>query len=166
MRILVQRVSQASVTVDDEIVGEIGRGLLLFGGVTHGDDAARADALAAKVANLRLFDDDTGQLNRSALDVLNDGEDVGILVVSQFTLYGETRKGRRPSFAAAAPADVAAPLVDHVGAALRGFGLPVAEGRFGAEMAVALVNDGPVTLWLDSDDFQRPRRPAREERAP
>jgi D-aminoacyl-tRNA deacylase len=158
MRILVQRVSQASVTVDGETVGAIGPGLLLFVGVTHGDDEPGVTALAAKVANLRLFDDESGGLNRSALDLLGEEAEVGMLVVSQFTLYGDLRKGRRPSFVAAAPPAVAAPLVARFVAALAGLGLPVAEGTFGAEMAVALVNDGPVTLWLDSADLQRPRR--------
>ena len=158
MRVLVQRVSQASVTVGGEIVGAIGPGLLLLMGVTHGDDEQTAATLAAKVANLRLFDDDHGAINRSALDLLTSDDEVGVLVVSQFTLYGDARKGRRPSFVAAAPPDIAAPLVAFFATALADLGLPVAEGKFGAEMAVALVNDGPVTLWLDSADLQRPRR--------
>ena len=161
MRVLVQRVSRASVTVAGETVGAIGPGLLLFVGVTHGDDEPGATALAAKVANLRLFDDETGGLNRSALGLLRAGAEVGMLVVSQFTLYGDLRKGRRPSFVGAAPPAVAAPLVARFAAALAELGLPVAEGRFGAEMAVALVNDGPVTLWLDSVDLLRPRRASR-----
>ncbi|MDP8901183.1 MAG: D-aminoacyl-tRNA deacylase [Actinomycetota bacterium] len=158
MRVLVQRVSEARVMVGGEVVGEIGRGLLLFVGVTHSDDERTADALATKVVNLRLFDDDKGALNRSALDLLASGDGVGVLVVSQFTLYGDPRKGRRPSFVAAAPPDIAAPLVARFASTIADLGLPVAEGRFGAEMAVALVNDGPVTLWLDSADLQRPRR--------
>ena len=153
MRVLVQRVSRAAVTVDGETIGAIGRGFVLLVGVTHDDGEAAAALLASKVANLRVFDDAAGQLNRSALDLLVAGEDVGMLVISQFTLYADARKGRRPSFTRAAPPAVAAPLVDRFAAALRALGLPVAEGRFGAEMAVALVNDGPVTIWLDTAEL-------------
>lgn len=149
MRILLQRVTEARVTAGGEVVGEIGPGLALLVGVTHGDGERDADRLAAKVANLRVFDDAAGVMNRSALDRLAAGEAVGMLVVSQFTLYGDARKGRRPSWAAAAPPAAAEPLVDRFAATLREFGLPVATGRFGAEMLVSLVNDGPVTLWLD-----------------
>jgi D-aminoacyl-tRNA deacylase len=152
MRVLVQRVSRASVSVRGETVGAIGPGLLLLVGVTHGDGAAEAERLATKVANLRIFDDAAGQMNRSALDLLADpSPNVGVLVVSQFTLYADTRKGRRPSYVAAAPPEVAAPLVDRFAAALGGLSLPVAQGRFGAEMAVELVNDGPVTIWIESE---------------
>jgi len=150
MRVLLQRVTQAEVTVGGEVVGAIGRGLVVLVGVSHGDGEAAAALLAAKVANLRIFDDAAGQMNRSALDLLAAGEAVGALVVSQFTLYADVRRGRRPSWARAAPGPVAAPLVARFAAELRGLGLPTAEGRFGAEMAVALVNDGPVTIWLDS----------------
>ncbi|MDP9370849.1 MAG: D-aminoacyl-tRNA deacylase [Chloroflexota bacterium] len=154
MRVLIQRVSHARVTVADVLIGEIGRGFLLLVGVTHRDGPADADLLAAKVAHLRVFDDATGNINRSALDLLaSEGDGVGMLVVSQFTLYADTRRGRRPSFTEAAPPGHAAPLVDRFASALRTFGLPVEEGRFGAEMAVELVNDGPVTIWLDSADF-------------
>lgn len=161
MRVLVQRVSRASVEVADETVGEIGGGLLLFVGISHGDDEAVTSSLAAKVANLRVFDDESGGLNRSALDLLREGDDVGMLVVSQFTLYADMRKGRRPSFVAAAPPAAAAPLVSLFASALAALGLPVAEGRFGADMAVSSVNEGPVTLWLDSEDLRRPRRGVR-----
>jgi len=150
MRVLVQRVTQAAVTVGGDTVGAIGPGFLLLVGVTHADTPAIVDAMARKVANLRLFDDAAGNLNRSPLDLLAAGDPVGMLVVSQFTLYGDARKGRRPSFVAAAPPAVAAPLVERFAAALAECGLPVAQGRFGAEMEVALVNDGPVTIWLDS----------------
>ena len=150
MRVLLQRVSRAAVTVDDEITGAIGLGLLLLVGITHDDSDREIDHLAAKVANLRLFNDASGRMDRSALDLLASGEPIGILVVSQFTLYADARKGRRPSFVGAAAPAVAEPLVAAFAAALRGFGLPVAEGRFGATMRVSLVNDGPVTLWLDS----------------
>jgi len=138
------------VRVAGEEVGAVGRGWLALVGVTHGDTEARAAALATKIANLRLFNDASGLLGRSALDLLAAGEPVGVLVVSQFTLYADARKGRRPNFAAAAPAAIAAPLVERFSAAIAALGLPVAEGRFGDEMAVELVNDGPVTMWLDS----------------
>ena len=155
MRVLIQRVSRARVTVAGETTGEIGRGFLLLVGIASGDGPPDVDLLAAKVAHLRIFDDAAGNLNRSALDLLAEGgERVGMLVVSQFTLYADTRRGRRPSFAAAAPPGEAAPLVDRFTSVLRGFGLPVEEGRFGAEMAVELVNDGPVTIWLDSADLR------------
>jgi D-tyrosyl-tRNA(Tyr) deacylase len=139
--------------VADKPIGEIGPGFLVLVGVTHDDTTADADLLARKVAHLRVFDDEAGNLNRSALDLLGASEAVGMLVVSQFTLYADCRKGRRPSFVAAAPPAVAEALVEHFGEALRALGLPVAAGRFGAEMQVALVNDGPVTIWLDSADL-------------
>lgn len=150
MRVLAQRVTRARVTVGEETAGEIGPGFLLLVGVTLDDTPAQADLLARKVANLRVFDDADGNLNRSALDLLTDGETVGVLVVSQFTLYADCRKGRRPSFVNAAPPPIAAPLVDRLADGLRALGLPVATGRFGAEMQVELVNDGPVTIWLDT----------------
>jgi D-tyrosyl-tRNA(Tyr) deacylase len=153
MRVLVQRVAQARVTVGGETVGEVGPGFLLLVGVTPGDTEAEADLLARKVANLRIFDDDQGNLNRSALDLLAADEPVGMLVVSQFTLYAECRKGRRPSFVHAAPPPVAAPLVDHFAQQFRDLGLPVGTGRFGAEMQITLVNDGPVTIWLDTAEL-------------
>jgi D-aminoacyl-tRNA deacylase len=153
VRVLAQRVSRARVTVGGETVGEIGLGFLLLVGVTTSDGAAEVDLLARKVANLRVFDDAASDLNRSALDRLAAGEPVGMLVVSQFTLYADSRKGRRPSFVNAAPPALAEPLVDRFVARLREFGLPVATGRFGAEMAVELVNDGPVTIWLDSAEL-------------
>ncbi|MGH2531874.1 MAG: D-aminoacyl-tRNA deacylase [Thermomicrobiales bacterium] len=154
MRILVQRVSQARVTAHGETVGAIGRGFLLLVGVTHEDTAEDAVFLAGKVANLRIFDDAAGNLNRSALALASAAEEVGALVVSQFTLYADARKGRRPSFVRAAPPSIAAPLVDRVAEALRQLGLPVARGRFGAEMAVELINDGPVTIWLDTAELR------------
>ena len=139
MRALVQRVSRASVTVDGAVVGSIGPGLLLFVGVTHSDTEAEAGALAAKVHSLRIL---AGE--RSAADV-----GAPLLVVSQFTLYADTRKGRRPSWNAAAPGPVAEPLIRHVVEVLRERGAEVATGVFGADMAVELVNDGPVTLLLE-----------------
>jgi D-tyrosyl-tRNA(Tyr) deacylase len=154
MRVLVQRVSAASVTVGGEVVGEIGPGLLLLVGVTHEDGEAEVELLSTKIANLRIFPDDAGQMNRSALDRLASGDPIGVLVVSQFTLYADNRKGRRPSFTRAAAPEVAAPIVDQLAARLVVSGLPVATGRFGATMAVSLVNDGPVTIWLDTAELR------------
>jgi D-tyrosyl-tRNA(Tyr) deacylase len=153
VRVLVQRVSRARVTVAEETTGEIEQGFLLLVGVTLDDTAEMAGLLARKVANLRVFDDADGNLNRSALDLLEAGEPVGMLVVSQFTLYADCRKGRRPSFVHAAPPAIAEPLVDRFADGLRALGLPVATGRFGAEMQVELVNDGPVTIWLDTAEL-------------
>lgn len=149
MRVLVQRVSEASVTVEDDRVAEIGAGLLLLVGVTADDSTDEADYLAGKVATLRIFADDEGKMNRSAVDV-----NAEVLVVSQFTLYGDVRKGRRPSFVHAAQPDVAEPLIQHFAEQLRGHGLEVGEGVFGAEMQVGLVNDGPVTIWMDTVDLR------------
>ena len=152
MRALIQRVSRARVAVAGETVGEIGHGLLILAGVTHDDGPREVQALSNKIANLRIFEDADGQMNRSALDLSAEPDgDVGVLLVSQFTLYADTRKGRRPSFVAAAPPNVAAPLVAALADALRALGLKVAEGRFGATMAVELVNDGPVTIWLETE---------------
>ena len=144
MRALVQRAAQARVSVDGEVVGEIGPGLCCLVGVTHGDDRDSAVKLAAKLWHLRIFADENGQMNRSVADT--SGE---LLVVSQFTLYGDTRKGRRPSFIAAAAPDEAAQLIDGLVAELRRLGATVATGSFGANMAVELTNDGPVTLMLE-----------------
>ena len=145
MRGLVQRVDRARVTVGDETTGEIGPGILVLVGVTHDDTPAQADKLADKVWNLRIFDDADGVMNRSAAD-----NGLEILVVSQFTLYGDTRKGRRPGYSDAARPEVAEPLVQRVIDQLRAAGATVATGRFRAEMEVELVNDGPVTLWLET----------------
>jgi len=145
MRAVVQRVSRASATVDGEVVGAIGPGLCVLVGVTHDDDAARAAKLAEKVWHLRILDDADGVMNRSAADA-----GAPVLVVSQFTLYGDTAKGRRPSWLAAARPEVAEPLVDAVVARLRELGATVETGRFRTEMAVELVNDGPVTLLLEA----------------
>lgn len=158
MRVLIQRVTRASVSVAGETVGKIGPGFLLLVGITHGDTPDLAAQIAQKVANLRIFDDAGGNLNRSALDLLAAQDPVGMLVVSQFTLYADTRKGRRPSLTQAARPDVAAPLVERFAQALEGHGLPVKRGVFGAHMLVEIHNDGPVTIWLDSDDLARPRR--------
>jgi D-tyrosyl-tRNA(Tyr) deacylase len=144
VRSVVQRVTRADVVVDGEVVGAIGPGLLALVGATHDDDAATADKLADKLANLRILDDDAGVMNRSVLDA-----GAPVLVVSQFTLYGDTAKGRRPSWIAAARPEVAEPLVDAVVAGLRSRGVHVETGRFRTEMAVSLVNDGPVTVLLE-----------------
>ena len=144
MRALVQRAAQARVSVDGDVVGEIGPGLCCLVGVTHVDDREAAVKLAAKLWHLRIFADENGHMNRSVADT--SGE---VLVVSQFTLYGDTRKGRRPSFVAAAPPDDAARLIDELVAGLRRLGATVATGSFGANMAVELTNDGPVTLMLE-----------------
>jgi D-tyrosyl-tRNA(Tyr) deacylase len=140
MRALVQRVTSASVTIDDSVVGEIGAGLCVLVGVTHDDSAESCSKLASKVANLRIFEGE-----QSLLDVGG-----AALVVSQFTLYGDTSRGRRPSWIAAARPEQAEPLVEEFGAALRALGVTVETGRFGADMQVALVNDGPVTLMLEA----------------
>ena len=151
MRALIQRVSQAAVTVDHEIVGRIGRGFLVLLGVTHGDGQREAAWLAHKIAGLRVFDDAAGKMNLGLSDV--SGE---VLVVSQFTLYGDARKGRRPDFLQAARPEQAEPLVDYFVEQLRADGLPVETGQFRALMQVSLVNDGPVTLWLDTADLLPP----------
>jgi D-aminoacyl-tRNA deacylase len=144
MRALVQRVTSASVTVGAEVIGSIGPGLCAFIGVTHTDDRAQAERLAQRIWTLRIFGDEDGLTNRSA-------EDLGleVLVVSQFTLYADTSRGRRPSFIQAAPPEHAEPLVDAVADGLRKSGATVATGRFRAAMRVELVNDGPFTIMLD-----------------
>ncbi len=145
VRAVVQRVAEASCRVDGEIVGAIGPGLVVLLGVGVGDREADADQLADKVLHLRVFSDEAGQMNRSAIDV--SGE---LLVVSQFTLLGDVRKGRRPSYSDAAPPGEANRLYEHFVGRLRPSGLPVATGVFGATMDIALVNQGPVTILLDS----------------
>ncbi|HMO50974.1 MAG TPA: D-aminoacyl-tRNA deacylase [Kiritimatiellia bacterium] len=148
MRLLIQRVAQASVTVDGETVASIGRGLLVLCGVGRGDTPEDAHRLAGKTARLRIFEDAEGKMNL-ALDAVA-GE---VLVVSQFTLYGDCRKGNRPSYIEAAAPEEGDRLYQEYVAALRGLGIPVQTGIFRAMMKVALVNDGPVTLWLDSADL-------------
>ncbi|HEX6039421.1 D-aminoacyl-tRNA deacylase [Longimicrobium sp.] len=144
MRIVLQRVSRAKVTVDGRVTGEIGRGLLLLTGFTDGDTDEALAWMADKVVGLRIFPDDEGKMNRSVEDV-----DGGLLVVSQFTLYGDTRKGRRPSFIEAARPEVAIPLYERFLQMLRATGRPVQTGEFGAMMDVELLNEGPVTLILE-----------------
>jgi D-tyrosyl-tRNA(Tyr) deacylase len=148
MRALLQRVSRAGVTVDEQIVGQIRQGLLILLGVGQNDSEVQVKTLADKIVHLRIFGDDEGKMNRSLLDV--SGE---VLVVSQFTLYADTRRGRRPSFTEAAPPALAEPLVERFKDALAAYGLTVASGVFGAYMTIDLRNDGPVTIWLDSEEL-------------
>ena len=151
MRAVVQRVCRGRVTVEGRTAGEIGAGLVILVGAGHGDGPVEAGRFAAKIANLRIFSDSEGKTNLSILDV--DGE---ALVISQFTLYADCRKGRRPSFVHAAPPDLAAPLVDDFADRLRQAGIRRVEtGEFGASMLVEIHNDGPFTIILDSDDLAR-----------
>jgi D-tyrosyl-tRNA(Tyr) deacylase len=145
MRAVVQRVSSASVAVEGEIVGSIGAGLCVLVGVTHDDDMTRADKLASKLWNLRIFEDEEGLMNRSAAEL-----GLPLLIISQFTLYADTSRGRRPSFVAAAPPAEAEPLVSRMVESLRSQGAEVQTGRFRAEMSVSLVNDGPVTVIVET----------------
>ncbi len=146
MRAVVQRVTEAAVAVDGEIVGQIEVGLCVLVGVTHNDGPAQADRMAAKLARLRIFSDDDGKMNRSVRDA--NGK---VLVVSQFTLYADTSGGNRPSFGQAARPEQAEPLIERMVGALLAEGVEVATGRFRADMAVRLVNDGPVTVTIDVD---------------
>ncbi|HEU4672554.1 MAG TPA: D-aminoacyl-tRNA deacylase [Candidatus Limnocylindrales bacterium] len=145
MRALLQRVARAEVRVDDEVVGRIGPGLVVLLGVGRADDRTVAAEQARRIAELRIFRDDAGRTNRSLLDVGGSA-----LVVSQFTLYADTSRGRRPGFTDAAPPEVAVAVYEAFCAALEALGVVVERGRFGAEMAVELVNDGPFTIWLES----------------
>lgn len=145
MRIVLQRVSTASVTVGGEVVSSIGPGLCILVGVAHDDRPEDAEAGAVKIAGLRVFPDGEGKMNRSLVETGGEA-----LVVSQFTLLGDARRGRRPSFTAAAPPDLAAPLIDRMVARLEEMGVPTSQGVFGARMAVAMVNEGPVTLVLET----------------
>ena len=145
MRVVIQRVQEASVTVEGEVVGAIGRGLVILVGVTHGDAEEDARFLAQKIATLRIFEDAAGKFNLSALDIGAEA-----LVVSQFTLYADTRRGRRPDFIDAARPEAAEPLIERFVGLLREQGLTVATGQFRAKMIVRLVNDGPVTIIVDS----------------
>jgi D-aminoacyl-tRNA deacylase len=144
MRALLQRVSKTSVSVNGQTISAIGHGLLILLGVGHGDGEEQAKFLAEKIANLRVFEDEQGKTNLSVLDVTGEA-----IVVSQFTLYADTRKGRRPSFIDAALPDVAEPLVNRFVELLRGYGVPTQTGKFGAHMEVEIHNNGPVTIWLE-----------------
>jgi D-tyrosyl-tRNA(Tyr) deacylase len=146
MRVVLQRVQTGRVTVEGQTVAQIGPGLVILLGIGHGDGIEQAHFLAEKVANLRIFEDEAGKMNRSVLDVGGQA-----IVVSQFTLYADARKGRRPSFTAAALPEVARPLVEHFAGLLIEQGVPTQTGEFGAHMQVELVNDGPVTLWLEKE---------------
>ncbi|WP_171173741.1 D-aminoacyl-tRNA deacylase [Ruegeria sp. HKCCD8929] len=145
MRALIQRVSRASVTVDGEVIGQTGPGLLILICAMQGDGEAQADHLAAKIAKLRIFKDEAGKMNRSVLDSGGSA-----LVVSQFTLAADTARGNRPGFSAAASPDEGERLYEYFTAQLAAQGVPVETGRFGADMAVELVNDGPVTIWMEA----------------
>lgn len=147
VRALLQRVSSASVAVEGDVIGEIGTGLVVLLGVGPDDDEAVGDALARRVTELRIFRDAEGRTNRALTDVGG-----AVLLVSQFTLFADTRRGRRPGFTGAAPPELAERLYQRFATTLTELAVPVATGRFGAEMAVSLVNDGPFTLWLDTAD--------------
>ncbi|MEL7592152.1 MAG: D-aminoacyl-tRNA deacylase [Anaerolineaceae bacterium] len=145
MRAVVQRVNFGRVTIDGRVTADIGKGLVILLGVGPGDNEEKSAALAKKIAQLRIHEDDQGKMNLSILDTGGSA-----VVVSQFTLFADTRKGNRPSFVNAAPPEVASPLVDHFVAQLRSYGIPTQTGEFGAHMLVALENDGPVTIWLEN----------------
>jgi D-tyrosyl-tRNA(Tyr) deacylase len=144
MRVLIQRVAKASVTVEGRVISKIDKGLLILLGVGHGDGEEQVQFLAEKVANLRIFEDEQGKTNLSVLDVKGEA-----IVVSQFTLYADARKGRRPSFTDAAPPEAAEPLVNRFVELLRGHGVPTQSGKFREHMLVEIHNDGPVTVWLE-----------------
>lgn len=159
MRVLVQRVSAASVSVEGHVVAEIGHGLLLFVGIAEHDGEPELTRMVDKVTNLRIFEDACGRMNLSALDVKAEHQErAGMLVVSQFTLYGDVARGRRPSFVRAATPEHAAPMIERFMRLLVDAGFRTERGVFGADMAVSLVNDGPVTIWIDSDDLRRASR--------
>lgn len=147
MRALIQRVSRAKVDVGERVTGEIGRGLLILVCAMQGDTETEAEKLAARIAKLRIFKDEAGKMNRSVSDIGG-----ACLVVSQFTLAADTSRGNRPGFSTAAPPEAGKRLYEQFSDHLRGLGLSVATGEFGADMAVSLVNDGPVTIWMDSAD--------------
>lgn len=149
MRALLQRVSRASVTVNEQIVGQSGQGLVVLLGVGQEDSEVQVKTLADKIVHLRIFGDDNGKMNRSLLDIHGD-----VLVVSQFTLYADTRRGRRPGFTHAAPPEVAETLFEQFKQTLASYGLTVASGIFAAHMTLETCNEGPVTIWLDSEQME------------
>jgi D-tyrosyl-tRNA(Tyr) deacylase len=154
MRVLLQRVRSASVVVNGDVTGAISQGLLALVGIGHDDTSKTVENIGNKVLALRIFEDDAGKMNRSLLDLNNHpGGRAELLAVSQFTLYGDIRKGRRPSFTDAAQPAIASELVDHFAKFIRAAGIHVETGVFGAHMLVTLVNDGPVTIWIDSADL-------------
>ncbi|MGE5596081.1 MAG: D-aminoacyl-tRNA deacylase [Hyphomicrobiales bacterium] len=153
MRAVVQRVARARVTVEGRTVGEVGQGLLVLLGVGEEDTRAVAETMARKIAALRVFEDEAGKMNRSLADVGG-----AVLCVSQFTLYGDVRRGNRPSFTRAAAPELARELYEHFCGAVRAAGIRCEQGEFGAHMAVELLNDGPLTLMIDSKDLEAPRR--------
>ena len=155
MRVVVQRVSRASVSVEGEVVGQIDAGFVALVGIEQDDAEAQVDTVAAKVIGLRVFDDTDGKFNLALADVSG-----AVLVISQFTLIADLRKGRRQAFTRAARPELAAPLVERFADQLRMAGVDVARGRFGEHMLVELINDGPVTIVIDSADLERPRRQA------
>lgn len=144
MKVVLQRVEEGRVIIDGQIRAEIGKGLVILLGIGSGDNDDQASYLVEKIANLRIFEDEDGKMNRSVLDV--EGE---AIVVSQFTLYADTRKGRRPSFTDAAPPELASPLVERFAELLRAKGVPTQTGEFGAHMLVEISNNGPVTIWME-----------------
>ncbi len=146
MRVVVQRVEKGKVTVDDHTVAEIGRGVVILLGIGPDDGEEQARYLAEKIANLRIFADEKGKTNLSLLDISGEA-----IIVSQFTLYADTRKGRRPSFVKAAPPEVAEPLVEHFAGLMGAQGVPTQTGQFGAKMLVEIFNDGPVTIWMERE---------------
>lgn len=150
MRALIQRVTRGSVTIDGQVTGAISAGLVILLGVNINDTAAESELLASKIANLRIFSDSEGKFNLSALDAKAE-----LLVVSQFTLYADTRRGRRPSFTDAARPETAIPLYENFVEQLRALGFLVATGEFGADMLIEIHNDGPVTIWLDTNEWKR-----------
>jgi len=144
MRVVVQRVNKGRVVINEQIRAEIGKGLVILLGIGSGDGDEQVSYLVGKIANLRIFEDDEGKMNRSLLEVGGEA-----IVVSQFTLYADTRKGRRPSFTDAAQPEIASPLVEHFAERLRALGVPTQTGEFGAHMLVEISNDGPVTIWME-----------------
>ncbi len=145
MRAVIQRVSHGRVTINSHVNADIGKGLVILLGIGPGDDVVKSAALARKIAQMRIMEDDQGKMNLSLLDTGGEA-----IVVSQFTLFADTRKGNRPSFVNAAPPDIASPLVDHFVEQLKALGIPTQTGEFGAHMLVDLENDGPVTIWIEN----------------